>query len=492
MTLAQEDKIYAKKSNLNVFNFMRDLVKTFVLIGILLIVSKNKASAYNDLSAVPIGYEEPHFVAAGELIEYHARFQNTGIFTVQTVILEGLVDTSIYSLSSFQVLDASHSYSLLLQDNGYFNIRFDDIFLPNSTNDEPNSHGFALYTVALKSALDHGIVASQSIGILFDDNEPILTNEVFHTVYDCLLLEEPTIVEPLCEWGGLLSADQQYVESYSWTLEEEEIGTSAEVALWLPPGDYTLHLEMTNPICTRSIEYPLSIQPYPTILGVSDTTICEGDVYIANAFCEDCEISWSNGIVNGEQVDLIMGWPGNFLTAIAVNSAGCESAIEFYVNVNYLPNPWIISYPNPNNEIGFQFETLNPEDYTYQWFYNGEPVFGETSHIIVLTSFQSGEYSLQVTDQFGCSGVSSPLGWVNVEELNDQLKIKAFPSPATENLTIEIPSTLIGEVVTIYDVMGKEVHRSKLISTSTILDVTSFSGGTYVLRVADLNVKVFK
>jgi hypothetical protein len=97
-----------------------------------------------------------------------------------------------------------------------------------------------------------------------------------------------------------------------------------------------------------------------------------------------------------------------------------------------------------------------------------------------------------VTDHFGCSGVSSPLGWVNVEELNDQLKIKAFPNPATENLTIEIPSTLIGEVVTIYDVMGKEVHRSKLISTSTILDVTSFSGGTYVLRFADLNVKVFK
>ena len=481
-----------KKSNLNVFNFMRDLVKTFILIGILLIVSKNKASAYNDLSADPIGYEEPHFVAAGELIEYHARFQNTGITPAQNLILEGLVDTSIYSLSSFQVLDASHSYSLLLQDNGYFNIRFDDIFLPNSTIDEPNSHGFALYAVSLRTDLFPETVASQSIAILFDDNEPILTNEVFHTVYDCSLLEEPTIVEPLCDWGGVLSADQQYVESYSWSIAGEVIGTNAEVTLALPAGDYTLNLEMSNPICTRSIEYPLSIQPYPTILGVSDTTICEGDVYIANAFCDDCEISWSNDIVNGEQIDLITGWPGNFFSVIAVNSAGCESGMEISIDVNYLPNPWITAYPNLNNMIGLQFETLNPEDYTYQWFYNGEPVLGETSHIIVLTSFQSGEYFLEVTDHFGCSGVSSPLGWVNVEELNDQLKIKAFPNPATENLTIEIPSTLIGEVVTIYDVMGKEVHRSKLISTSIILDVTSFSGGTYVLRVADLNVKVFK
>ena len=471
---------------------MRDFFKLVILIVVLLLVSKIRAFASNDLSADPIGYEEPHFVSAGEQIEYSVSFQNTGITPAQNLILEGLVDTSIYNLSSFQVLDASHLYSLEIQANGYFNIRFDDILLPDAISDEPNSQGFALYTVALKSGLDHGTVAIQSIAILFDDNEPILTNEVFHTVFDCAHLEDPIVIEPLCEWGGMLSADQQYVESYSWTLEGEGIGTTADVAFWLPTGNYSLYLEMTNPVCTRSIDYPLSIQSYPNILGVGDTTICDGSIYIANAYCVDCDISWSNGIVNGEQINLITGFPGNFFTVIAVNGAGCESAIEFYVNVNYLPNPWIIPFPNPNNGIGLQFETLDPEDYTYQWFNNGEPVLGETSHIIVLTSFQSGEYTLLVTDQYGCSGMSPPLGWVNVEEPSGQLKIEAFPNPASEYLTIKIPSTLIGAEGVIYDIAGREVCRSKFMSVSTIVDMSSFSGGSYLLRVGDLNVKVMK
>ena len=97
-----------------------------------------------------------------------------------------------------------------------------------------------------------------------------------------------------------------------------------------------------------------------------------------------------------------------------------------------------------------------------------------------------------MTDQFGCSGMSSPLGWVNVEEPSGQLKIEAFPNPVSEYLTVQIPSTLIGAEGVIYDIAGRELYRSKLMSISTIVDMSSFSGGSYLLRVGDLNVKVVK
>ena len=67
--------------------------------------------------------------------------------------------------------------------------------------------------------------------------------------------------------------------------------------------------------------------------------------------------------------------------------------------------------------------------------------------------------------------------------------IRAYPNPAREYITLEIPQELVGEMMVIYDVTGREIYRSNTANTTNIINVAIFSSGSYVLRVGNQNVR---
>ena len=67
--------------------------------------------------------------------------------------------------------------------------------------------------------------------------------------------------------------------------------------------------------------------------------------------------------------------------------------------------------------------------------------------------------------------------------------IRAYPNPAREYITLEIPHELVGETMVIYDVTGREIYRSNTANTTNIINVAIFSSGSYVLRVGNQNVR---
>ena len=135
----------------------------------------------NDKMAFPEGIGDLHEIEVDQEIEYLIRFQNTGTWWAQDVVLRDTLD-SLLDLGTIRMISASHEYTWQLLPNRELVITFANIMLPDSFTDEPNSHGWAKYAIYPDSSLLPGQRFENRAGIYFDYNPPIITNTVFHTI----------------------------------------------------------------------------------------------------------------------------------------------------------------------------------------------------------------------------------------------------------------------------------------------------------------------
>jgi uncharacterized repeat protein (TIGR01451 family) len=112
--------------------------------------------------------------AQGADLTYTVRFQNTGSYQADRVLILDTLDVSL-DAQTLRVSAASHAYSWMLLPEGVLRIAFEPIVLPDSASNEPASHGFVRFTVRTVPGLPEGTVVPNSASIIFDSNEPIHT-----------------------------------------------------------------------------------------------------------------------------------------------------------------------------------------------------------------------------------------------------------------------------------------------------------------------------
>ncbi len=139
----------------------------------------------NDKTAFPEGYKSDNEIYPNLPIEYLIRFQNTGTDTAFRIVV---IDTLSKFLdpATIQPGASSHPYRFELYGPGIARFTFDPIALPDSTANEPASHGFIKFTIGQRAGLPVGARIENQAGIYFDYNAPVLTNTTFHTVGDYL------------------------------------------------------------------------------------------------------------------------------------------------------------------------------------------------------------------------------------------------------------------------------------------------------------------
>ncbi|MCB0811492.1 MAG: DUF11 domain-containing protein, partial [Flavobacteriales bacterium] len=113
-------------------------------------------------------------VQAGTAIEYTIRFQNTGTYHAQRVVITDTLSTSL-DWNSMEFIGSSHSCTWYMSE-GVLHFVFDPIFLPDSTSDEPNSHGHVKFRMAPIGTLMVGEQIANVANIYFDFNQPIITD----------------------------------------------------------------------------------------------------------------------------------------------------------------------------------------------------------------------------------------------------------------------------------------------------------------------------
>ncbi len=135
----------------------------------------------NDKRGFPKGYEDQHYIEANTELDYHIRFQNTGSDTAFRVVIRDTLSEWL-DIRDVQAGSSSHSYDLEIYGSNILKFTFLNIDLPDSTTNEIASHGFVKFRIAQQLDNPEGTIIKNSAAIYFDYNEPVITNETFHTI----------------------------------------------------------------------------------------------------------------------------------------------------------------------------------------------------------------------------------------------------------------------------------------------------------------------
>ena len=136
----------------------------------------------NDKRGFPLGWNDQHLLERNEDITYTIRFQNLGNDTAFLVIIRDELPVETLDPGTVRPIAASHPYTWDLTGNGSLSFTFPNILLPDSTTNEPASHGFVQFQIKQRLDLPDGTRIENSASIFFDFNDPVITNEYFHTI----------------------------------------------------------------------------------------------------------------------------------------------------------------------------------------------------------------------------------------------------------------------------------------------------------------------
>lgn len=118
----------------------------------------------------------------GNYLHYMIRFENTGNYHAENVVVKETIDLAKYDIESLQVLGTSHAVDARVKGNIAE-------FIFQNINLDSGGHGNVLLKLKSKSTLVAGDQVSKKASIYFDYNFPIVTNDA-NTVFQTLSIGE--------------------------------------------------------------------------------------------------------------------------------------------------------------------------------------------------------------------------------------------------------------------------------------------------------------
>ncbi|MCH8902444.1 MAG: T9SS type A sorting domain-containing protein [Bacteroidetes bacterium] len=113
-------------------------------------------------------------------LTYTIRFQNTGTDTAFNIKIKDQIDSNLI-LSTIKTIASSHPYKMYIQSNRWITWEFENVLLPDSFANEPESHGFIKYTIEPKENLPLNTMVKNMAEIYFDFNTAVLTDTISST-----------------------------------------------------------------------------------------------------------------------------------------------------------------------------------------------------------------------------------------------------------------------------------------------------------------------
>ncbi|MFN8395413.1 MAG: HYR domain-containing protein, partial [Bacteroidia bacterium] len=223
-------------------------------------------------------------------------------------------------------------------------------------------------------------------------------------------------------------------------------------------------------------------EPSPISITSTSTNSCvggsSGTVDITANGGNDCSaytFSWSNGATTED----LSGVPAGtyFVTVTDVN--GCVGVDTVVVDTFASPAPTFTVAGNTLTSV----QTWT----TYQWLLNGSPISGATSS--TYTATVTGDYSLQITDGNGCTGISGMTNVIVVaveDPTQDLLGLSIYPNPARGEFKLLAAQPIHqGLTVTIYDMHGHRFVEKAMpsLGNEVAFDIQNYSAGAYMVEV---------
>jgi uncharacterized repeat protein (TIGR01451 family) len=383
----------------------------------------------NDKRGFPKGLGDQHFIKPNQQLQYVVRFQNTGTDTAFTVVIRDTLDTD---LNIFTVTPgvSSHNYTFRMYGPRVLEWTFDNILLPDSTTNEPESNGFITFTVDQVPNLPNGTIINNQADIYFDFNDPIITNETDHIVNDMIGSS------PL---ENFVHIEVTECSSYTWNTNGQTYTSSGQYSEVLTNQSGLDSLVTLN----LTINHPTNSSEIITTCNASYTWNADGQTYNQS---------------------------GSY-TALLTNADGCDSTVTLDLTIDTVNN--LITQ---TGDITLEADASSAQ---YQWVncdQNYQVVPGETNQSFEATN--NGNYAAIVTEN-GCTDTTDCIiiDKVGLQEITKQT-LKIYPNPTSNSFTIS-SAILINSAFKIIDAPGKEVLTGNMNGKEQIIDISNLSNGVY-------------
>jgi hypothetical protein len=339
-------------------------------------------------------------------LDYIIRFQNTGNDTAFTVKILNPIDTFKLDLMSIEIISSSHSFNLNYIPEGNLEFKFENILLPDSNINEPNSHGFVRYRIRPKSTIAVHDSITNYAAIYFDYNLPVITNTaVTKIVYPSNYIE---IFPTVCD--SLISPSGNYTFSTAGLYFDTIPGNGSGV-----DSIYVINLKMGASYKTLNVT---SCEKYTSPSGnyMWNSSGVYSDTITNHIGC-DSVITINLTVKNTTTSSLLISEcnsysspSGNFVwttsgiyTDTIPNAAGCDSIITIDLSIHG-PSDSTISVSSCNDYISPSGNYIFSSSGTYQDTVTN--IYGCDSLITInLTVKQSTNSTLNTT---ACNSYTSP------------------------------------------------------------------------------------
>ncbi|WP_306641976.1 DUF7619 domain-containing protein [Sanyastnella coralliicola] len=355
------------------------------------------------------GYiDQHHFVLKEDEMEYRIRFQNTGNFPAENVIIRDTLDIAHLDLSTFQPIFGSHDFTTCVKPDGAVEFNFADIQLPDSTCCFDESQGYVVYRITPREDAQAGDIINNTAHIFFDNNPAIITNTTWHTIYECSDDHAAfTTDNDFCVGEVIdLVNDYPYVEEYIWTVDGQVESNEAFISINSDePATFEVSLEISNPLCQAMTNEVINVHENPELLEIT----ADGFNTLYTDEIEGYSYQWYlNGeAMEGENSEVLFIEEDGLYALEITNEFGCSVITDeeffMYVGVEEFSADTVKLYPNPSSgQIVLEFENASQRSIEI-YSSTGQLVHSQVSLSDIiqldLSALAKGSYSVKVTSQ---------------------------------------------------------------------------------------------
>lgn len=484
----------------------------------------------NDKTGYPLGVGSSHLVQPNGKLEYLVRFQNTGTDTAFTVVVRDTLDTDL-NIFSVRSGVSSHAYSFRMYGPRVLEWTFNNIFLPDSTANEPGSHGFVTFEVDQNPNLADSTEITNNVGIYFDFNDPVITNTTMHKVGRGIQNTQTRAgkilnfdqCDPISYNGITYSQSGEYFQlidggvnpdtlltlnvvvkhstSYisesvcsSYTAPDLQVYTQSGTYTAIIPNSFgcdstiTINLTIKNPTSSTLTEsacvsYTAPDMQIYTQSGtytaiVPNAAGCDSMITINLTIKNPSSSTLTESVCDSYTApDLQVYTQSGTYIAVVPNAAGCDSTITINLTVN--------SFESTITQQNATLSSTMSGD-TYQWIDcldGNQAMPGETNQSFTATA--NGEYAVIVA-QNDCSDTSECVlvSSVGLEALLGGGEISIYPNPTDNSATV-----FLGEVherinYTLTTVSGQVIEQQSGLSGENFsVDLSKQANGIYFLTL---------
>ena len=275
----------------------------------------------------------------------------------------------------------------------------------------------------------------------------------------------------ICQGSSVILDAGTGFNTYNWSN-----GATSQVIVVGSANSYSVSVSDLNGCTGASNVVTTTMLDTPSFsVTIPLTTICPGDSISAIATSDSINTyTWNPGGFTGNPFVIIAGTTSVY-SSVATNSVGCQSQINFTVNVTSAPPVPIISQ---NQSI---LSATNVGAVSWQWYYNGNPISGATNTTYDAGS-QSGSYYFEVTGSAGCKTNSDEFNFVGdgIETYLEQ-RISIYPNPFVSEISIQGMDGIVE--IELMNAQGKVLLKKVSNNKIEILNTVLLPTGLYLLKV---------